>query len=309
MEVRPNTFMISADFWGRTLNLFLLRGDMLFLIDTGIAGMPGELIFPYMRERGLACEELQLIANTHAHADHLGGNAEALAGCPSARLAVHELDRPWVEDHALLCRELYEPYSDLGLFSSESSELMRKVCGENSPVDVTWRGGEIIDLGGLKLEVVHAPGHSPGNLVFLDRQAGVLYEGESILGGETGQPGNLGVPYYCDVVSYRASMCHLDELPWDLLLSSHSAPRDGAAGRQAIKESLDFVDRFGEQMTTVLALFKGPATLAEIMQAMHDRYGYAADLGLALLLDTHLAYESRAKRAVQEADGRWNAAG
>ena len=164
--------MISTEFWGRKLNLFLLRGDYLFLIDTGLAGMPADLIFPYMREHGLELDDIALFASTHAHADHLGGNAEIQAACPSAKLGVHELDRPWTETHELSWEQAYRPMVEMGLAGPELHQLILDVCGADSPVDIAWAGGEKIDLGDRKIEVVHAPGHTPGNLVFLDRQGG-----------------------------------------------------------------------------------------------------------------------------------------
>jgi glyoxylase-like metal-dependent hydrolase (beta-lactamase superfamily II) len=79
VEIKRDNFMISTEFWGRNLNLFLVQGEHLFLIDTGLAGMPGELVFPYMDDHGLSLETLTLFANTHAHADHIGGKAEIKA--------------------------------------------------------------------------------------------------------------------------------------------------------------------------------------------------------------------------------------
>ena len=38
---------------------------------------------------------------------------------------------------------------------------------------------------------------------------------------------------------------------------------------------------------------------------MHDKYGYSLDLGLALLVDTHLAYGARTQRVAALPDGRW----
>lgn len=306
MEIQPRTFVISTEFWGRQLHLFLLQGDHdLLLIDTGLAGMPKELIFPYMQAHGLALDALTLAASTHAHADHMGGNAEIQAACPNVRLGAHELDRPWIEDHELLCREVYDLHPEMGLFSADFRKLMLDVCGANSPVDIVWRGGEVLDLGSRLVEVVHAPGHTAGNIVFLDRAAGILVEAETILGGPTGEPGNLSVPYYYDVAIYRDTMRHLAELPWELLLSSHAKPRDRAAGLQAIRESIDFVDHFHEQVKAVLAERREPADFATLVRNISERFGYKLDLGLALLMDTHLDYLRRTKEAICEPDGRW----
>jgi glyoxylase-like metal-dependent hydrolase (beta-lactamase superfamily II) len=305
VEIRPNTFMISTEFWGRKLNLFLLRGDYLFLIDTGLAGMPADLIFPYMREHGLELDDLALFASTHAHADHLGGNAEIQAACPSARLGVHELDRPWVERHERSWEEAYAPMVEMGLATPDLHQLILDVCGADSPVDIAWAGGEQIDLGERRIEVIHAPGHTAGNLVFFDRQGGALIEGETILGNSSGEPGKKGVPGYYDVAAYRSTLRYLAELPWDLLLSSHAAPGDRQTGLAAIKTSLDFVDQIHEEVMAVLASQKQPATLLELIHAMHETYGWAADIGLGTLTRTHLTYLQRTGEAFCQPDGRW----
>ncbi len=40
--------------------------------------------------------------------------------------------------------------------------------------------GDTIDLGGRTLEVIHTPGHSPGSVSFLDREARVLFPGDAV---------------------------------------------------------------------------------------------------------------------------------
>jgi glyoxylase-like metal-dependent hydrolase (beta-lactamase superfamily II) len=307
VEIRPGTFVISTECFGRQLNLFLLRGDFLLLFDTGTAGMPNDLLFPYMHEHGLALEQLLQVANSHAHADHIGGNAEIRSACPAVRVGAHELDIPWIEDPVLLCKEHYERYPHMDVFGPQLRQLILDYCGGGSPVDIAWRGGETIDLGNRKLEVIHAAGHTPGNIVLLNHYEGILFEAETILGGATGKAGKRGVPYYYDVPVYRATLRHLAALPWHMLLSSHSEPRDRTAGLRAIRESLDFVEEFGRQVLTVLTSQRGPATFATIVRAMGDNYGYVLDLGLALLVETHLSYEARTKRATLLPDGRWAA--
>jgi hydroxyacylglutathione hydrolase len=43
--------------------------------------------------------------------------------------------------------------------------------------------GEIIDLGGRKLEVVFTPGHTPGSTTFIDKEAGYGFSGDSFGSG------------------------------------------------------------------------------------------------------------------------------
>ncbi len=81
--------------------------------------------------------------------------------------------------------------------------------------------GEMIDLGGRTLEVIATPGHSPDSLCLLDRDAGLLFTGDTFYAG------NL---YAClpgsDLTAYRDSMRRLAALENDLawLLPAHTPP-------------------------------------------------------------------------------------
>ncbi|MBN1144571.1 MAG: MBL fold metallo-hydrolase [Bacteroidales bacterium] len=39
--------------------------------------------------------------------------------------------------------------------------------------------GDVFDLGGTQIEVVHMPGHTPGSIVLIDRNAGICYSGDA----------------------------------------------------------------------------------------------------------------------------------
>ena len=43
--------------------------------------------------------------------------------------------------------------------------------------------GQIIDLGGVQLEVLHTPGHTPGSICLLDRANKTLYAGDTVSHG------------------------------------------------------------------------------------------------------------------------------
>ena len=43
--------------------------------------------------------------------------------------------------------------------------------------------GDVFDLGGVQLEVLHLPGHTPGSIGLLDRQARILYSGDMVSHG------------------------------------------------------------------------------------------------------------------------------
>ena len=41
------------------------------------------------------------------------------------------------------------------------------------------KDGDIFDLGGTQIEVIHMPAHTPGSIVLLDRKAGICYSGDA----------------------------------------------------------------------------------------------------------------------------------
>ena len=87
----------------------------------------------------------------------------------------HPLDKPIIEDPMLvtraenLARLGVTPEEVLGDFNLEPGEslglsdpeIVRRHWNRPVAVDLTVEGGDTLDVGGLKLEIVHLPGHCP----------------------------------------------------------------------------------------------------------------------------------------------------
>lgn len=91
---------------------------------------------------------------THGHFDHTGA-LESLRASLRAPLAAHRADSPWLEN----------------------------------PADTFIEDGDSISLGGLALDVLHTPGHTPGSLCF--RLGNYLFAGDTIF---PGGPGHTDTP-------------------------------------------------------------------------------------------------------------------
>jgi glyoxylase-like metal-dependent hydrolase (beta-lactamase superfamily II) len=293
MELASGVEIIETSFWGRPLNLTLFWGREVALVDTGLVGTPAESVIPYLNSIGLTPQDLSLIIITHAHADHFGGNEELwLASGKRVRFAAHRLDRAWIEDPPGQTRQAYGHYVELGLMSADDLENGIKASGDGVQLDYVLDGGEVFDLGsGLELEIVFAPGHSAGNICVLDRKNKVLVQGETIAGvAQYNVEGDLlTAPFYEDVEVYLRTIAVVARLDFETLLPSHLPLMNRKQAVQFLEDSLNFTLRFDEEVRQRLKDSSQPVSSMELLQSMDNLWGqYPADLGLYMLLETHL---------------------
>jgi glyoxylase-like metal-dependent hydrolase (beta-lactamase superfamily II) len=136
------------------------------IIDTGLGG--GDL--PGLVARLTCCRPV--ILQTHRHWDHIGASSDfADVRVHAAELAVRRVGWPW------------EPPDETGAHGDSDGDTGRSgsrgpVPGVAERVPSSLHHGDRIDLGGRVLEVIHTPGHSPGSVSFLDREARALFVGD-----------------------------------------------------------------------------------------------------------------------------------
>jgi len=298
MEIYSGLRLINAHFEnGRQINLWLFEGQRRLLVDSGVAGVPTETILPYLANLGLSAADLDLLVNLHAHADHIGGNAELFAvSVERLRIGAHALDAPGVANHRRLATEVY------GLTDEERIQTLIHRCGADAPVSERYQDGDQIELGDFSLEVVHAPGHTAGNISLYDRAHGALLHGESVMGAPmVTDQGLRSTPFGADPNAYRRALTKLAALDFACFLSSHQPPKDSAAGRELIGESLSALDEY-EQFCAV-ALRQGVASIEELAEAVAREGRYQIGPRLLQQVGATLRAWLDAGRAISKAGG------
>jgi glyoxylase-like metal-dependent hydrolase (beta-lactamase superfamily II) len=109
---------------------------------------------------------LEAIWLTHAHLDHVG----AIAG----------LKRHWnVPVH------LHPADEPLYAMAARQALLYGLEFEQPPPTDHALGDGDVMQLGGLRLSVMHAPGHAPGHVVFHGH--GIALVGDCLFAGSIGR--------------------------------------------------------------------------------------------------------------------------
>jgi glyoxylase-like metal-dependent hydrolase (beta-lactamase superfamily II) len=149
------------------VNAYLVpEDDGITLVDTTIKGARKKLL----AAAAALGQPIVRIALTHAHGDHVGGVDELAAALPGVEVLISERDAP------LLTK------ADMSLRPDEPQDKLRGgYPGIKTAPTGTFVHGDRIG----SLQVVAAPGHTPGHVAFLDTRDGTLLCGDAYttLGG------------------------------------------------------------------------------------------------------------------------------
>ncbi|MDX6497309.1 MAG: hydroxyacylglutathione hydrolase [Blastocatellia bacterium] len=123
--------------------------------------------------------ELQAIACTHAHLDHVGGVAALKKHKPDAQIIIHAADE-------LLYLELPNQPGWLGIPRSQWADYGFEY--EPPPkVDEYWCDGQQYEVGELSFKVIHCPGHTPGHVVLFEPAEKKVFVGDCLFAGSIGR--------------------------------------------------------------------------------------------------------------------------
>jgi hydroxyacylglutathione hydrolase len=154
-------------------NCFLLRregSDRLLVVD------PGEEEGRILAAIEATGAEVEAILLTHCHFDHIGAVAP-VAKATGAPVYCPEIELPLLADIMA-----FVPWEGFGPFESyEADEIVR--------------GGEVLELAGMELEVIFTPGHSPGHVTYAVRGEPAIFSGDVLFQGSVGRvdlPGGDG---------------------------------------------------------------------------------------------------------------------
>ena len=154
---------------------------------TAVAIDPGNSVAPMLqllRDEGL---QVGAVLLTHAHLDHVEGVAR-LVRETSAPIYLHSADR-FLYDHV-----------------AQQAQQFGMRVDPLPEVSHTLDHGQTITIGDVSYRVLHAPGHSPGHVVFLVEEAECAFVGDVVFQGSIGRSDLPGGDFAQLMESIRAQV-------------------------------------------------------------------------------------------------------
>lgn len=121
-------------------------------------------IINFLKGNDLVCKGIML---THGHFDHILALAD-LKGKTGADVYAHEKEAELLGDPLLNA-------------SSQTGQSL------SLKADVSLKDGQVLDLIGFNIKVIHTPGHTAGGVTYLFEEQNVLISGDTLFYGSIGR--------------------------------------------------------------------------------------------------------------------------
>jgi glyoxylase-like metal-dependent hydrolase (beta-lactamase superfamily II) len=173
-ELAPGIHSLGHGKGGHVHAFLLDAGGELSLVDT-LFESDARLVLGEISRLGRRPSDLKRIAITHGHRSHLGGLA-ALKRASGATVYAHEWEADIVSGDRRAQPVTLLPKQSLRLLPFQLGLWLNRPKHVPCPVDESLSDGDAFG----PLQVLHAPGHSPGHLSFHWPERGFLIVGDAI---------------------------------------------------------------------------------------------------------------------------------
>lgn len=239
IEYCDEIYLTDVKFHGykRSGAVYIVNAERKAIIETGPSLGVGN-VFDALNELKIAREEVEYIMPTHIHLDHAGATGYLAE---------------WCENASIVCHEAGVDYLSIPEKIEKLLSSVRSAVGDHAPdygsVTPTARerfevvsGGETIDLGDRKLEVLHAPGHAPHQIVFYESENEAFFTGDEAGMWIENELRPTTPPPSFDFDRIIQSLELMKSYEPKLLLYTHFGPRRNAT--DALDEYRDFLKKW-----------------------------------------------------------------
>jgi glyoxylase-like metal-dependent hydrolase (beta-lactamase superfamily II) len=251
------------------VSVYLVKGDRFsVLVEAGLSVTAPQILFQ-LEHLGIDPSSLKYLILTHTHADHLMGAPLIKKAFPGIRIA-------GVSD----VRDLLSRKKMIDFFTREdayTSKRLMDLKAVDAPapqrplpsfaVEKILSTEEILDLGGLTLHVLDAPGHCRGGIALWNPLEKTLFCSDYL--GFRLASGRFVSNFYVDYNAYRRTFETLWTLKPRWLCPGHCGAFGGEDAVRFVSDSrreMDWISAFVSRRA------QSPEELGEAEKILFDRY-------------------------------------
>lgn len=182
-------------------NAYAITGDEVILVDAA----NDYTVFLELAESGLPPERIAKVVLTHGHPDHCLGVLELLR-------QYHRVSKPLEV-----------------LMHKDGPRMLRSMVEELGGSVREIEEGQQLDLNGVRVEVIHAPGHTIDSVCLYERGSQTLFAGDTV----TTDPGTVPAPDPAaggSLGEFLSSLRRLSKMEILAVCPGHGAPRRSEGG-------------------------------------------------------------------------------
>jgi len=106
---------------------------------------------------------------THGHIDHIAGIAALRTEFADINVYVHKLDAKMLTE------------------ADHNLSTLAGVSFSADPADLIVEGGDVIEQVGIKLQVLHTPGHTPGGICLYSKEERIVFTDDTLFADSIGR--------------------------------------------------------------------------------------------------------------------------
>ncbi len=195
--------------------------SLIWEVATGRGAVvdPGGDVDRILRGIAEANVKVEKILITHGHLDHIGGVTELREQLKASTGIDVPVEGPHRADAAIIeaLPDSARRFGLIGVSPMEPGHWLKE--------------GDTVDVGSIRFEVLHCPGHSPGSVVFFQREAGFAFVGDVIFQNSVGRTDLPGGNHDQLIASIKTKLLPLgDDV---LFLPGHGPTSDLGTERQS----------------------------------------------------------------------------
>jgi 2-aminobenzoylacetyl-CoA thioesterase len=249
------TGLVGKDFYMTGLPwsaCYLLDGKRPVLFESGLTAA-GRLYEEDIRKI-LKGRKPEILFLTHVHYDHCGATDYLKRAFPGLKVAASEtaariMERPNAQK--LMAKLSSETFSYIShSFDVDRSKLIDDPFRPFS-IDIILRDGDVVELDGISVKVVAAPGHTRDMLSYFIPERKILIGTE--VAGNQDRMGHIVTSPLADYDSFVSSLHKVAALPAEILCTGHDTVWIGAEEVQDyFSRALATAQAFGEKVKLFL---------------------------------------------------------